>query len=39
MEDIEKNLTELEESLSKIKNYFDYDDIEYKRNKKYKRFI
>ena len=27
---IEKNLYELEESLSKLKKYYDYDDIEYK---------
>ena len=27
---IEKNSLELEESLSKIKKYYDYDDIEYK---------
>ena len=26
---IEKNLTELEENLSKTKKYYDYDDIEY----------
>ena len=27
---IEKNLTELDENLSKIKKYYDYDDIEYR---------
>ena len=27
---IERNLTELEENLSKIKTYYNYDDIEYK---------
>ena len=27
---IEKNLLELEESLSKLKKYYDYDDAEYK---------
>ena len=27
---IEKNLLALEESLSKLKKYYDYDDIEYK---------
>ena len=27
---IEKNLTELEENLSKTKKYYDYDDIEYR---------
>ena len=29
-EEIEKNLHELEKSLSKLKWYYDYDDIEYK---------
>ena len=28
--EIERNLTELEENLSKTKKYYDYDDIEYK---------
>ena len=28
--DIEKNLLELEKSLSKDKKYYDYDDAEYK---------
>ena len=27
---MEKNLTELEENLSKIKKYYDYDNIEYR---------
>ena len=27
---IERNLTELEENLSKTKEYYDYDDIEYR---------
>ena len=30
MKKTEKNILELEESLSKIKKYYDYDDIEYK---------
>ena len=30
IKDIERNLTELEENLSKTKKYYDYDDIEYK---------
>ena len=30
MKEIEKNLLALEESLSKFKKYYDYDDIEYK---------
>ena len=30
MKEIEKNLLELEESLSKLKKYYDYDDIESK---------
>ena len=29
----ERNLTELEENLSKTKRYYDYDDIEYRRIK------
>ena len=29
MKDIEINLTELEENLSKTKKYYNYDDIEY----------
>ena len=28
--EIEKNLCELEESLSRLKMYYDYDDVEYK---------
>ena len=28
--EIEKNLYELEESLSRLKTYYDYDDVEYK---------
>ena len=36
IKEIEKNLTEFEENLSKTKKYSDYDDIEYKgiRNEK-----
>ena len=30
IKEIEKNLTELEENLSKTKNYYDYDDSEYR---------
>ena len=30
IKDIERNLTELEENLSKTKKYYDYDDIEYR---------
>ena len=30
MKDIEKNLLKLEKNLSKLKKYYDYDDIEYK---------
>ena len=30
IKEIEKNLTGLEENLSKTKKYYDYDDIEYK---------
>ena len=30
MKKTEKNILELEESLSKIKKHYDYDDIEYK---------
>ena len=30
IKEIERNLTELEENRSKIKNYYDYDDIEYR---------
>ena len=30
MEEIEKNLDELERNLSKIKKYYDYDDTEYR---------
>ena len=30
IKDNERNLTEFEENLSKTKNYYDYDDIEYK---------
>ena len=30
IKEIEKNLFELEESLSKLKKYYDYDDAEYK---------
>ena len=30
IKEIERNLTELEENLSKIKKYYDYDDIEYR---------
>ena len=30
IEEIEGNLLELEESLSQLKKYYDYDDIEYK---------
>ena len=30
MKEIEKNLTELEENLSKTKKYYDYDDSEYR---------
>ena len=30
IKEIEENLLELQESLSKLKKYFDYDDIEYK---------
>ena len=30
MKKTEKNMLELEESLSKIKKYYDYDDVEYK---------
>ena len=30
MKEIERNLTELEENLSKTKKYYDYDDIEYR---------
>ena len=29
IKEIERNLTELEENLSKTKKYYDYDDIEY----------
>ena len=29
IKEIERNLTELEEHLSKTKKYYDYDDIEY----------
>ena len=29
IKETERNLTELEENLSKTKNYYDYDDIEY----------
>ena len=31
IKEIEKDLTELEESLSKLNKYYDYDNIEYKR--------
>ena len=30
IKEIEKNLYELEKNLSKLKKYYDYDDIEYK---------
>ena len=30
IKEIEKNLNELEEGLSKLKKYYDYDDIKYK---------
>ena len=30
IKEIERNLTELEETLSKTKKYYDYDDIEYR---------
>ena len=30
MKDIEKNLLKLEKNLSKLKKYYDYNDIEYK---------
>ena len=30
MEEIEKNLDELQRNIFKTKNYYDYDDIEYK---------
>ena len=30
MGEIEKNLDELERSLSKKKKYYDYDDVEYR---------
>ena len=30
MEEIEKNLDELERNLSKTKKYYDYDDAEYR---------
>ena len=30
IKEIEKNLAELEENLSKIKKYYDYDDREYR---------
>ena len=30
VKEIERNLTELEENLSKTKKYYDYDDIEYR---------
>ena len=30
IKEIEENLYELEKSLSKLKSYYDYDDIEYK---------
>ena len=33
MEEIEKNLDELERNLSKTKKYYDYDDAEYRRIK------
>ena len=33
MEEIHKNLDELERNLSKSKKYYDYDDAEYKRIK------
>ena len=31
IKEIQKNLLKLEKSLSKLKKYYDYDDIEYKR--------
>ena len=31
MKEIEKNLLKLEKTLSKLRKYYDYDDIEYKR--------
>ena len=36
---IEQNLIELEESFFKLNKYYDYDDIEYKRNKRCRQFI
>ena len=30
IKEIERNLTELEENLSRTKKYYDYDDIEYR---------
>ena len=31
LKEIERNLTEREENLSKTKKYYDYDDIEYRK--------
>ena len=38
---IEQNLFELEKNFSKLKKYYDYDDIKYKgiRTKRCKKFI
>ena len=39
IKEIEQNLIELEESFFKLNKYCDYDDIEYKRNKRCRQFI
>ena len=39
IKEIEQNLIELEESFFKLNKYYDYDDIEYKRNKRCRQFI
>ena len=36
---IEKNLYELERSLSKLKKYYDYNDIEYKGVRDVKNYL
>ena len=39
IKEIERNLTELEENLSKTKKYYAYDDIEYKGMKNIRDFF